>query len=137
MCEKITSFDGEFAFLSNFFPCEITWEGITFQTTEAAFQAAKTTDLEKRKEIAELSTPGKAKRAGRKLEIRSDWESIKVSIMEEVLRIKFSQPKMRELLKSTSSKELVEGNTWGDTFWGVCETGQNMLGKLLMKIRNE
>jgi ribA/ribD-fused uncharacterized protein len=93
-------------------------------------------------EIRKAGTPGKAKKLGRKVKIRPDWESVKVFIMEELLRLKFSNPDLLRRLVQTNG-ELVEGNTWHDNFWGDCNCnkckakGVNMLGKLLVKIRSE
>lgn len=135
----IGTFDGEYAFLSNFYPSFITDEDyITYPTVEHYFQAMKTLDKGVRFYIAIQATPGKAKRLGRRLDLRPDWEFIKDSIMEEALRIKFSNPKLRKALLDTGDEYLEEGNTWGDQYWGVCNgVGKNKLGKLLMKIRQE
>lgn len=136
-------FRGERFFLSNYYVCKITYEGIDYSSVEAAFQAAKTLHVEKRMEIAEMS-PDLAKKAGRRVELRPDWEEVKFSIMEELLRIKFSNPMLRDKLIATGDEELVEYNTWHDNIWGDCDCekcanipGQNNLGKLLMKIRSE
>lgn len=134
----IDSFQGEHAFLSNFAASEIEFEGIVFPTVEHAFQAAKTLNMTKRKEIAALPSPGHAKRAGRSVELRPDWEEIKIDVMLECVRKKFQIPELREALDNTGSELLVEGNWWKDTFWGICEgRGQNNLGKILMKVREE
>ena len=91
-----------------------------------------------RNEIAALLTPGATKKAGRKVPLPSDWELRKVGIMEGFLRQKFAHPDLREKLLATGDAVLIEGNTWNDTFWGVCNgVGQNQLGLLLMKIRSE
>ena len=125
-------------FLSNFYPCKVTYEGITYPTTEHAFQAAKTLDQSLRKTIANLPQPSEAKKEGRNLQLRPDWEKIKVQVMRELLLLKFSDPELKKKLLATGKEELIEGNWWGDTFWGVCKgTGQNMLGKLLMEIRDK
>lgn len=132
----IDCFDGEYRFLSNFYPCEVVYEGTTYPTTEHAFQAAKTLDPEERKKMAAATTPGNAKRYGRRICLRKDWEEIKVSVMKEILIQKFSKPELRDMLLATGDEELVEGNTWNDTFWGVCKGyGGNHLGKILMEIR--
>lgn len=105
---------------------------------EHAFQASKTVDFKKRREIAALSSPGEAKRAGKELPLRSDWEEVKLTVMEALLRQKFSFEPFRSRLFDTGSAELIEGNQWGDTFWGVCRcSGENHLGSLLMMIRAE
>ena len=132
-------FDGKYAFLSNFYPSSVTDEDdITYPTVEHYFQAMKTLDKAQRFNMAIQSTPGKAKRLGRKCNLRPDWESIKDSIMEDALRKKFSDPILKKALLDTGDEYLEEGNTWGDQYWGVCNgTGKNKLGKLLMKLREE
>lgn len=134
----IGPFQGEYAFLSNFYQAPVEFEGIVYPTVEHAFQAAKTVDQEERRRIAALPTPGEAKRAGRKLKIRKDWENIKLHIMHELVQQKFRHPALRELLLATGDRPIVEINTWNDTFWGVCEgVGQNHLGRILMAVREE
>ena len=72
------------------------------------------------------------------MKLRPDWETEKISIMRALLRLKFADPALRAQLVATGVRPLVEGNRWGDRFWGVCGgNGQNMLGKLLMEIRAE
>lgn len=135
----IDTFDGKYQFLSNFYDSPILYfDGLTYPTVEHCFQAQKTLDLSARYDIVLLDTPGKAKRAGRQVALRSDWEDIKLSIMERCLRLKFSDPELAQMLLDTGDEELVEGNWWHDTYWGVCQgEGENNLGKLLMKIRDE
>jgi ribA/ribD-fused uncharacterized protein len=140
--EKITSFTGEQEFLSNFFPVTIQVGWRTFPTVEHAFQAAKAVDDQDRHKIQHADTPGKAKRLGRKIAIRPDWDQVKVDVMRDLLRQKFSKPDLGKLLLSTGDAILIEGNKWGDEFWGATEKhgewyGENMLGKLLMEIREE
>jgi ribA/ribD-fused uncharacterized protein len=133
---KIERFVGEHEFLSNFYPCEITFEGKNYPTSEHAFQAAKTLSEEEREKIRFCKTPGSAKAAGKKVTLRRNWDFERTSWMEMILRKKFENPELRKLLLATGSQELVEGNSWGDKFWGVCRgQGQNRLGKILMKIR--
>lgn len=137
---KINAFRGEFVFLSNFHPCHVTLDGLEFPSVEHAFVAAKTTDMGQRRIIQELPTPGKAKRYGARLELREGWEEMKLQVMEDLLRQKFSAGELAEALMATGDAELLEGNNWGDTFWGVrigCGMGHNHLGKLLMKIRSD
>jgi ribA/ribD-fused uncharacterized protein len=140
----INSFKGDYAFLSNFYPVEIKGEdGIIYPSVEHYFQAQKTLDIEKRKQIAKASTPSNAKKIGRKVSLREDWESIKELIMLEGLEEKFSSFDLKEKLLHTGDEYLEEGNTWHDTYWGVCYCdkchvfGANKLGKLLMQIREE
>lgn len=139
MKTPINSFNNEFAFLSNFYSSPIVYEGIEYPTVEHAFQAAKTFDFETRVKIAAAATPGQAKRLGRSVTLRSDWEQVKDSIMEELVRRKFqSSTSLCLQLWSTGDRELIEGNTWNDIYWGVCNgVGRNQLGKTLMKIREE
>ena len=138
MSEVIDRFRGEFDWLSNFFLCQVEFEGMNFSNVEAAFQAAKTLDMEERESFFGLSG-GQAKRLGRRVELRSDWEEVKIDIMRQVLKSKFTQnPELREKLIATGDTELIEGNNWNDRFWGVCRgVGKNHLGKLLMEIRAE
>lgn len=139
MSQKIDKFDGtEHAFLSNFYSSPIIYEGIVYPTVEHMFQAMKTLDLMQRQKIANAATPGAAKRMGRQVALRGDWEEVKVDVMRTALQLKFSQPQLKEKLLATGDAELIEGNTWNDRFWGVCNgTGRNMLGTLLMELRRE
>uniref|UniRef100_A0A6M3KX68 NADAR domain-containing protein n=1 Tax=viral metagenome TaxID=1070528 RepID=A0A6M3KX68_9ZZZZ len=138
MTQLINSFRGEFFFLSNFFPVVIWNGGIRYLSMEHAFQAAKTLDMAERRMIAELPTPGQAKRTGRKVTLRPDWEQVKLAMMERIVRRKFSIPSLAQRLIATFPAKIVEGNTWGDRYWGVCAgVGANHLGEILMKIRKE
>ena len=139
----IHSFHGTFRFLSNFHPCKIVYEGVEYPSVEHAYVASKTTDLAIRTTIQAVKTAGQVKRAGRKLQLRADWNGVRLPNMELFLRQKFSTPDLRELLLETLPEELVEGNHWHDNYFGSCSCekcnnqGQNNLGKLLMKIRQE
>ena len=136
----IDKFDEQYAFLSNFYnsPIRPFDDDILYPTVEHAFQAAKTTDIAIRKTIASQPTPGKAKYIGRHVNLRANWNTHKIAVMECCLRKKFEIPQLQEKLLATENEELIEGNWWHDTFWGVCNgEGENNLGKLLMKIRKE
>lgn len=136
--ECIHRFSGEHRFLSNFYPCQVTFEGVTYNSTEAAYVAAKSLNQEFRLKVSQLPSPSACKRLGREISLRDDWEDVKLGIMEELLRKKFSQEPLKQMLRDTYPALLVEGNTWGDTFWGVCKgVGQNHLGSLLMKVRED
>ena len=136
--KKIDSFQGEYRWLSNFWSSPIEYEGIKYPTVEHAYQAQKFQSNENKRRIAELKTPGEAKREGKEILLPPTWELIKDSIMEDLLRLKFKISELQEKLLITGDVELVEGNTWNDTYWGRCRgIGQNKLGKLLMKIREE
>lgn len=134
----INSFRDDHFFLSNFYPVEIKLDGIVYLNAETAFQAQKTLDVEERRKFSMLKNPVQAKRLGRKVKLRDDWEEVKLDIMTEIVSQKFLQhPHLIEMLLQTGDEELVEGNKWGDRFWGVCKgKGKNHLGKILMKIRD-
>jgi hypothetical protein len=152
MAPPISKFSGRYRFLSNFFPAPIVMsfvhEGKRYRflmpTVENAFQAAKV-DTHIIGRVARIRafvdlTAGEAKRAGRKVALRSDWEGIKLSIMHALLVQKFSHADLRARLLATGDTELIEGNTWGDTWWGVdlrTGEGENHLGKTLMRVRAE
>lgn len=134
----ISSFEGFNEFLSNFYSCEVEFEGRTYPSVEHAYQAAKSVKPDIRRRMAEMATPGKAKRFGNRIELRQGWDSMRTEVMMKVLRSKFSDPELAQCLLDTGTEELIEGNNWGDTFWGVCNSkGENNLGRLLMQLREE
>ena len=136
--ERIDRFRGDHAFLSNFHRHPFRWDGDTWATAEAPFQAAKTRDERMRERIRAAASPGEAKRLGRRADLRLDWEQIKDDVMHSVLQAKFAVPELRDALLATGDAELVEGNTWGDVYWGVCGgKGRNQLGRTLMRIRDD
>jgi ribA/ribD-fused uncharacterized protein len=130
----ITRFSGDYAFLSNFWHEWVEYDGIAFPTAEHAFQAAKSLDPNVRHRVATASSPGEAKREGRRLTLRADWEAVKIPVMASILTVKFKKDSdLAALLLETGRHMLVEGNTWGDRFWGQVDgAGQNWLGRLLM-----
>ncbi len=133
----IDKFVGENRFLSNFGPGEIEYEGEVYLTSEHFYQAAKTIDDEEQKFVRLAPTPGEAKKRGKKITLRDDWDKVKDGIMRKALRLKFEQnPELAQKLLDTGDQELIEGNTWGDVEWGVCfGTGQNKLGLMLQERR--
>lgn len=139
----ITRFVGLYRFLSNFFIAHIEWQDTLWHTVEHAYQAAKTHDLFAQETIRLAKTPGQAKRFGKKVKLRPDWDQVKVAIMTELISCKFDQhPELQTKLLATGDVQLVEGNRWHDNFWGICScgcasSGQNMLGKILMDKRKE
>lgn len=141
MYNTIDSFDGEYRFLSNFYVKDFKWSTQwIWKSAEHAYQAAKCEPSNALAflEIHQASTPGKAKRLGKKVKLRSEWDAIKLDIMYSILMSKFSDKELQEKLLATGNMELIEGNDWGDEFWGVCDRkGLNHLGRLLMKVRNE
>lgn len=132
----IESFDGKYRFLSNFYNSDITFKNITYRNAEAAFHAQKVFG-EDRKQFANLN-PSEAKKLGRRVPLRKDWEEVKDGIMYEIVQAKFEQnPVLTKWLLNTGNAELIEGNTWNDRYWGVCAgIGKNKLGKILMKVRD-
>jgi len=141
----INSFEGKYEFLSNFSPYPVSYKGVMYRTSEHAFQAAKAVTQQDHDWIMNQPSPGDAKHAGspkghkkRKIKIRSDWDEVKIDIMLQILREKFRLPKLQNKLLATGNQELVEGNWWGDNYWGVFQgIGENHLGKLLMQVREE
>lgn len=134
----ISSFRNEYQFLSNFFWCLIELDGLKYQSVENAYQASKTLLVAERVQFV-YATPRQAKRLGKKITLREDWDIVKIDVMRGLLRKKFSQPHLRRFLLETGDRELIEGNFWGDRFWGESPlgVGENHLGKLLMEIRAE
>jgi ribA/ribD-fused uncharacterized protein len=145
----IREFRGEYFFLSNFYPSPLRLRPPDFRggttttefypTAEHAFQALKSEDPAVRARIAEAHSPGAAKGMGRRVTLRPDWETIKIVVMKIVVSQKFNDnPYLAEKLLATGTAKLVEGNTWGDKFWGVdlaTGEGENWLGELLMEVR--
>lgn len=145
----IGSFNGRYRFLSNFYMCPVEYQGIVYPSSEHAYQAAKTLDVDARQKIAALETANESKKAGQIVEKQPGWEEMKVQVMEEIVLLKFQQNgDLRLKLLGTGLQELVEGNTWHDTFWGVCHggrrcscksepNGRNELGQILMRVRTQ
>lgn len=134
--EKILGF-GNHRFLSNFYPTEIEFEGKSYVSVEHAYQSAKTLDEEQKEFVRKSSSPAVAKKRGKEVSKRHDWDDIKISVMRKLLMLKFEQPYFSERLIGTGDAYIEETNWWGDTFWGVCNgKGRNVLGNLLMEIRN-
>ena len=136
--DTINRFRDEYFFLSNFYPAPVEYEGITYANSEAAFQAQKCADKKDRMRFAALSA-GDAKRLGRRVSLRSDWEAVKVDIMKEIVHSKFTQnDDLKEKLIALQDVYLEEGNDWGDRIWGTVRgSGKNLLGKILMEVRDE
>jgi ribA/ribD-fused uncharacterized protein len=141
---EINKFEGEFDYLSNFYPCIIAYEDLIFKSVEHAYQAAKSIILEEKSLFCDSKlSPGQAKRLGKTIKIRSDWEIIKLQIMKDLVKIKFEDSILFSKLQFTTPAELIEGNYWHDQFWGdcICEKhisipGKNHLGIILMEVRN-
>jgi len=131
----IDNFRDKYWFLSNFYSCEIKYEGRTYYSVEAAYQAQKCP--ENADAFVNLSAKD-AKTLGKRAELRDDWDLVKVGIMYKLLEIKFAIPYLERDLLHTGDEELVEGNWWNDIYWGKCNGGgENVLGNVLMEIRTK
>lgn len=136
----INAFEGKHAFLSNFFRhvTKINYEYENWVTAEHAFQAAKSFSPKDKLAIFECKTPADAKKRGRRVKLRIGWEDSKRGVMLKIIQAKFKNPQLRGLLLATGDAQLIEGNTWGDRYWGVCDgEGENVLGQILMQVREE
>jgi ribA/ribD-fused uncharacterized protein len=137
--DPVREFQGDFRWLSNFWPAPVVLDGLTYPTVEHAYQAAKSEDPAWRQLVLRTPKPGKVKRSARGVQVRPDWDAARVGIMLDLLRQKFRKGSdLGDQLARTGQRELIEGNTWGDVWWGVSRgQGQNMLGKLLVQVRGE
>ena len=142
----ITSFRGRWAKLGNYSPCLVFYDGHAYQSVQHAYQAQKSNDPAIQKMIRDATGPAAAKKVARAVQLRQGWDNIKGPLMLDLLREKFVQEPERSILLSTGEEELVEGNWWHDNYWGDCRcgvrpacnaVGENMLGKLLMQVREE
>jgi hypothetical protein len=141
----ITSFSGVYRFLSNFWYSPVIDGNIIWPTVEHGYQWAKAdfSDVPPQKVEETLLkylalTPGQAKEWGQNVKLVENWDEIKISVMRRLIKAKFKNPELRAKLLATGDQELIEGNWWGDVFWGICKgKGQNHLGKILMAERNE
>lgn len=132
---KILGFFGEYRWLSNYHLIDIKHEGITYPSTEHAYQASKTKDKKIRKRFLNL-TCAESQKMGQQIDKINNWDDIKLQVMLSVLIEKFRDKELRKKLLNTGNKHLEETNHWGDKYWGVCNgEGENNLGKLLMVIR--
>lgn len=125
------------AFCSNFHLAAVTHLGLTFRCAEAAFQAAKFRDPNFQSRFCDLDGAS-AKRLGktRHPSYRPDWDQARLQEMRQILESKFADANLRAALVAIGETELVEANTWGDTYWGVSGgRGEYHLGKLLMELR--
>ncbi len=141
MPNKITLFKDDNGFLSNFYPVEVEHKGVVYPSVEHAYQASKTNDPELKERIRTTRAPSRAKRLGKGLKLNMSvpaWNIVRVSVMHELVTQKFVKEPFRRKLLGTGDAELIEGNWWGDTFWGVCMgKGENNLGKILMLVREK
>ena len=138
----ITSFKDDYEFLSNFYPCKITIAGYTFPSVENAYQAMKCANLSDYGQFVNIG-PAEAKKLGRKVQLRSDWEQIKYNVMRQLLDLKFQDKVLLKMLQDTAPESISEGNYWHDNYWGMCQCDKckskikyNHLGELLQRKRN-
>ena len=149
----------QYRWLSNFWEVEIEYEGIKYPTVEHYYVALKINEpqtfkvsdnhekfkyfnlQEAREFVSKLEKPGMAKKlGGEEINVRKDWNDVKISIMEYGLKQKYSQEPFRTKLIETGEEYIQEGNVWDDVFWGVdvdTGKGKNVLGKMIMKIRKD
>lgn len=140
----INSFKGRYGFLSNFHVAPVSVVNqfgvrLTYASAEHAYQCMKAVDVETHDYVMSAPTSGGAKRRGNSITCRTTpqgWEIDRVEVMEKVLLAKFENDELMQALLETGDAYLVEGNNWGDTFWGVDGAGRNILGGLLMQIRD-
>ncbi len=134
----INNFRGKYYFLSNFYSSNVEYEGLTYLNNESAFQSAKLKEVKDREEFCSLDA-STAKRKGRHVKLREDWEEVKYNIMHDIVYAKFSQNlDLKKKLLATEGEYLEEGNSWGDKIWGTVNgIGENNLGKILMQVREE
>lgn len=141
MKDKIDCFRGEYFWLSNTYESPLHVPGgLSFRSAEHAYQWCKTDNDWWQDRIRNAEHPLIAKKIANhpKCPILPNWDDIKVRVMERVVYYKFNDPVLREKLLDTGDAYIEEGNTWGDTFWGVCKgVGENNLGKILMKTREK
>ena len=135
---RIDQFLGRYFFLSTSALSSAKFDGDLYPSVAQAFAAAKTLDLDVRAKLRGVCDRDKPNKLDRQGVVRPDWDAVKIDIMRQLLREKFSEPKLAEALLDTGDAELVEGNVWGNSFWGLSEgRGENMLGRLLMQVRGE
>ena len=150
----IDKFEGRWRFLSNFYPCKIEHQGITYPSVENFYVAMKVNDQQLingtyftpgdfREMIARITNPAEVKKIGSKVKLRTGWDEKKLEVMNWGVREKFKNEELAQLLIDTDGHELIEGNWLHDNFYGSCSCskcgnkGNNNLGKLLMTIRDE
>lgn len=123
--------------------CELKFNDMIYPSAENAFQSSRFTDFKMRQKFTYL-TPYEAEYRGNRFKTTvNDWELSKINIMRDILTLKFSEPEMKKLLLATGNDNIVIVNHNHEHEWGVCtcqqchNTGENMLGKLLMDLRSE
>ena len=140
MLTEINSFRGEYYWLSNFYPVDIFYKGRLYPSVEHAFMSSKSDSEEWKIFCSDSSNPpGKVKVAGRTVKLVDNWNNIRIQVMRECILLKFSQEPFKSKLLSTGNINIVEGNDWGDTYWGFDirkGKGKNYLGRIIMETRD-
>jgi len=139
--KAITRFEGFYSFLNNDNPYRIKLGDLEYPNITSAYYASLTTDYDQMLELTTL-TPKEAREFSLRISYKENWNLLKVSIMEELLRIKFNPDSaLFRLLLDTQDSQLKFYNDHGDIFWGINsfspDEGKNVLGGLLMNIRDE
>jgi ribA/ribD-fused uncharacterized protein len=142
--DAITEFRKEYFFLSNFYPCLVFYNGLMFKNSEAAYMSCKNDNKEDHIKLASFKTAREARDYGQTVVIRPNWDDVKYGYMKTVVTDKFTRnADIRVKLLATGTKQLVEGGTWHDQYWGICNCekhngeGKNALGQILMEVREE
>lgn len=137
----IKEFQNEYRWLSNFSPCKIILEGVEYPSVEHAYMSAKSDNKDWKVFCSNPNNKaGDVKRQSKYIQLKDNWNDIKLSVMEECINQKFTQEPYKSKLIATGDLYLQEGNRWNDKFWGVClktNKGENNLGKLIMNVRNK
>ena len=131
----------EYGCFSNFAPYSIEMEGVVWPTSEHYFQAQKFRGTEHAESIRLEKSPMVAARMGRDRSkpFRSDWDVVKDQVMRDAVLAKFTQhPEIGKILLETGDAILIE-HTVNDSYWadGGDGSGKNMLGIILMEVRNK
>lgn len=128
---------GPYRCFSNFWSCFIYFDGDWYPSVENAYQAAKMKNKSDRQRFLHIKASD-AKKLGRTLPMRDDWNDIRLQVMYELVKQKFASGSLQHRLLETKDAEIQEGNWWGDDFWGTVNgVGENHLGKILMRVRSE
>lgn len=136
----ISRFRGEYSWLSNFYLTPVTYEGVIYKSVEHAYMSAKSDIPSWKIFCMNEENPGKVKKESKKITLVKNWDEIKYDVMKKCLFSKFRKNPLRQKLLDTGDQQIIEGNTWGDTYWGYdinMQMGKNNLGKLIMKIRKK
>lgn len=135
---SVERFKDQYSWLSNMHEFDgFVYGNLHFTSTESFYQAMKTMNPTDRKRISQMNGYN-AKREGKKIQLRDDWEEVKDDVMLFALRLKFKNAKLRKKLLDTGDSLLIEGNFHGDHYWGVCKgLGLNKLGLFIMQVREE